>query len=313
MSRVTPPHIESNKQHVTAFWNEILGRATSVIVPLNESRVGIPLYLVHALSGAVTGFRHLAQVLGPEQAFYGIQAPTNKRNPEFACSIESIARHYIDALMAFQPEGRFAIGGWSLGSTIALEMAQQLRAGGREVVLLVALDGAPFNTSAVLRPWNPSYYYKLACNLPGWIIYNDLIRGRSFRSLTKRISRKARAFWKMATSWLCTSRISWGDAVEGLVDIPSYTLSQIAFMKALFASVHGYVPKEYSGDVVVYAAKTKPLCPLRQVEAVWAALARRAEIVPVVGIHSSIIEAPHVIPLAEHLRTRLKECYQRVR
>ncbi|HXF13598.1 MAG TPA: porin, partial [Terriglobales bacterium] len=77
--------------------------------------------------------------------------------------------------LAFQPEGPYLLGGWSVGSTIALEMARQLQIADREVELLVALDGAPFNTNSGTSRWNPLYYWKLLRNLPLWVA-DDLMQ-----------------------------------------------------------------------------------------------------------------------------------------
>lgn len=90
----------------------------------------------------------MAQMLGPQLGFYGIQTPTKKRNTEFSASIESISQYYVDNLIEFQPEGSLVLGGHSTGAIIALEMAQQLLARGREVSLLIILDGVLFNTGA---------------------------------------------------------------------------------------------------------------------------------------------------------------------
>jgi hypothetical protein len=54
---------------------------SSIIVPFNESGKGLPLYFVHGIQGEVVSFRHLARLLGPEQGFYGIQAPPEMQNP----------------------------------------------------------------------------------------------------------------------------------------------------------------------------------------------------------------------------------------
>jgi thioesterase domain-containing protein len=105
-------------------------------------------------------------MLGPKQKFYGIQAPTDKRNAEFVSSIESISQYYVNELVKFQPEGPFLLGGHSTGATIALEMSQQLTARGREVSLLVVFDGELFNTGAEIRFRNPLYWLKLLLNLP---------------------------------------------------------------------------------------------------------------------------------------------------
>ena len=144
-------------------------------MPLNDCGQGPAFYCVHSVGGEVMSFRHLSNRLGPEQRFFGIQAPPELRSAEFASSIESMARYYVDELVAFQPEGPYLLGGWSAGSAIALEMAQQMRATGRTVDLLVAIDGAPPGTGAGTSPWSPTYYWKLFCNLPGWVSEDLLV------------------------------------------------------------------------------------------------------------------------------------------
>jgi thioesterase domain-containing protein len=302
---IEPPVRESGAQLV-AFWNEVLGRATSVIVPLNEKGNGPAFYCVHSLGGEAACFRHLAQLLGPEQRFYGIQVPTRKRTAEFASSVEAIAQYYTDALVAFQPDGPFIIGGWSAGSIIGLEMARQLRARGREVLLFVALDGAPYNTGAGISLWNPVYYCKLAGNLPRWI-RDDLMKNSSAKLLFKRVLSKAKAIAKIAVSAVRGDSITRGHAVEGFMDTSSYSHTRMAYMKALFNALRRYVPPEYPERVVVYAAKTQPLCHLLQVDAIWTKIAANAAIVPVKGTHLSIIDRPHVDALAADLRKRLAE------
>ena len=63
-----------------------------------------------------------------------------------------MSQYYVDQLVEFQPEGDFVIGGHYVGAMIALETAQQLRARGREVSLLVVFDGALFNIGT---NWDP--------------------------------------------------------------------------------------------------------------------------------------------------------------
>jgi hypothetical protein len=149
-----------------AFIKEALRKVPDVILPLNDSGTGTPIYCVHCVTGVATGFRFMAQMLGPQQRFYGIQTPTQKRNAGFASSIESISQYYVDALIKSQPKGGFVLGGYSTGAIIALEMAQQLRARGREVNFLVVFDGELFNTGAEISSLNPLYWIKLIWSLP---------------------------------------------------------------------------------------------------------------------------------------------------
>jgi pimeloyl-ACP methyl ester carboxylesterase len=172
-----------------------------VIVPFNEQGNGVPFYCVHSVGGEVASFRHLARILGPDQRFYGIQAPPEMANADFASSIESMARYYTEALMAFQPQGPCILGGRSAGSVIALEMAQLLKASGRAVELLVALDGAPYNTRTETSRWNPLIFGKLLANLPHWVAY-DLLLDFSFPALAARVRNKLAALFKTAAGAL---------------------------------------------------------------------------------------------------------------
>jgi hypothetical protein len=86
-----------------AFVKEGLRKVTNVIVPLNDSGTGSALYCVHCITGVATGFRFMAQMLGPRHRFYGIQTPTKKRNAEFASSIESISHITLKTSSNFSP------------------------------------------------------------------------------------------------------------------------------------------------------------------------------------------------------------------
>ncbi|MGH7088216.1 MAG: alpha/beta fold hydrolase [Stellaceae bacterium] len=298
---------DRRQEHVDAFWNKVLGRAARPILPLNETGIGTPFYCVHPLSGDAACFRDLAALLGPAQRFYGIQMPTPKRNAEGAVSVEAIAEYYADAVAAFQPDGPLALGGWSAGAVIALEVAQLLRGRGRDVALLVAIEGVLYNTGAGLSPWNPLYSCKLVGNLPRWF-RDDLMQNWSFRLFAKRVVSKVIALRRIALSRLQGDSQFRAHSVQGFMDTSSWSDSQVSFMKALFDALCRYVPREYGGRVLVYAAKTEPLYHLLQVGAGWSKIAARSEVVQIGGTHVSLNEKPHIERLADHLRRRLAEC-----
>jgi acyl transferase domain-containing protein/thioesterase domain-containing protein/NADPH-dependent curcumin reductase CurA len=274
-----------------------------IIVPFNEQGEGPPLYMVHSVGGEVASFRHLARLLGPDQRFYGIQAPPEVLHPSFDLSIESIARHYVDALMAFQPEGPCMLGGWSAGSTLALEMAQQLTARGRHVELVVALDGAPFNTGAGTSLWNPLYYWKLLCNLPYWVA-DDLIPEFSLPALLRRVRSKIVALTRVAAK--SVRRKTWAPTeVNGFMDTTHYSPNQMVFMNALYSALCRYVSRPYAGRILLYKSRTEPLYHLFEVERAWGAVAAEVDLVTVRGTHISLVKEPYVGPIAADLRERL--------
>jgi thioesterase domain-containing protein/acyl carrier protein len=279
----------------------------SVIVPFNELGKGPAFYCVHPLDGQVAIFRHLARLLGPEQRFYGIQAPPDSRTAEFAASIESLARHYLEALLAFQPEGPYLLGGWSAGATIALEMAQQLQAGGRQVELLVALDGAPFNSGAATSRWNPRRYWKLARNFPLWFI-DDFMPTFSLSGLAHRV--RARVVWlsKAAVAVLRGQGTVHAD-VDRFVDTTAYSVNQTNFITALTNALYTYVPKPYAGRVLLYKSRTESLLDLWEVEEIWWKLASQVDLVEVPGTHVTIVQEPHLNPIADDLHKRLAQLH----
>jgi thioesterase domain-containing protein len=252
-----------------AFKREVIRKVTDVIVPLNDIGSGPAFYCVHSIGGGVTEFQYLVRRLGPDQQFYGIQAPTNRRNAELGRSIKAMSRHYVSELVKFQPDGAFILGGYSVGATIALEMAQQLIAMGRDVSLLVVLDGELFNTGAELSEWNPLYWLKLLYNVPRWLVdKHRLIDG----------------------------------SIDWLVNRRNFPPDQAAFATALADSCRDYVPDHYPGRVLLFVAKTQPLLWLRQVKTCWTKIAPSSELVEVSGTHLDIIKPPRVTLIAERLR-----------
>jgi thioesterase domain-containing protein len=277
-----------------AFKREVIRKVKDVILPLNDGGCGPAFYCVHAIGGVAADFRHMARMLGPEQKFYGIQTPTDKRNAEFVSSIESVSQYYVDELVKFQPEGPFFLGGHSVGATIALEMSQQLIARGREVSLLVIFDGWLLNTGGEISVLNPLYWFNLLCYLPRWI--NEVLMVKySFQGACR----------------MLVEKFSSRHGVESVVNLSAFTPEHGAFMRGLHDRYIEYVPNNYSGRVLVFAAKTDHLLNHGQVKAAWRKIAPSCEIVEVIGTHVDIMQMPRGLPVAKRLKERIKELSER--
>lgn len=307
----SPTH---NVAALNALFAMTARRSENIILPINDCALNAQnhkpaFYCVHPLSGASgTEFRELARLV-PEVRFYGIQAPVARmHDADFGSSIESLAGYYADALVRFQPDGAFLLGGWSAGATIALELAQNLQRRGREVRLLAAIDGAPENTGAGLRPWHPFYLLAVAANLPGWV-QQDL-RKSPLRSLIRRIRAKASAVSRTAAAGKAgRPGLTGGFAVEGFMDISRYPPHQKLFTIRLYNAILKYRPINYYGEVVVYEAKTKPLYNFPQVGAIWKHLALKSIIIHVNGTHASLLRKGYVHSLADDLQKRIAESW----
>jgi thioesterase domain-containing protein len=309
---------QSSNPALIALFARIYRKLERVILPINDcaldkSNRSSPFYCVHSLSGAGgTDFQHLAKLM-PAVRFYGIQAPPTKmQDPEFGISVESVASYYADTLTKFQPEGPFFLGGWSAGAIIGLEMAQILRARGRVVRLLVAIDAAPKNTSAAFGRWHPIYLLELTRNLPGWIIRDAVKMKRSLPLLMQRGLGKAIAQAKATIDRKRGKENVDFNAIEGFMDVSHYPPHELSFMKRLYAAILSYKPEKYAGNVAAYEAMTRPLLDLPQVGRIWSMLAPGSTIIPMKGTHLSILQPGDVDVLAEDLRQRIAEVSEHV-
>lgn len=120
------------------------------LVPIKPAGSKPPLYIVHGGGLNVLIFNALARNMDNDQPVYGLQAKGLDGVETPLESVEEIAVHYIHEIMENNPEGPYALAGYSFGGIIAYEMAKQLMAKGKTVKTLALLD-----TYAELP-----YYYK---------------------------------------------------------------------------------------------------------------------------------------------------------
>ena len=99
-----------------------------------------PFFLVAGMFGNILNLRHLAMLIGADRAVYGVQAKGLRDDEEPHTRFEDMATAYLEEIRRVQPEGPYFLGGFSGGGISAFEMAQQLRADGEEVAMIVMLD-----------------------------------------------------------------------------------------------------------------------------------------------------------------------------
>lgn len=119
------------------------------IVPMHQGEGGVktPFFLVAGMFGNVLNLRHLAQLLGHDRPFYGLQARGLYGDDAPHHDFVQAATDYIAEMRQVQPRGPYLLGGFSGGGLIAWEIARQLEAAGEAVPLVVLLD-----TPVPLRP-----------------------------------------------------------------------------------------------------------------------------------------------------------------
>jgi amino acid adenylation domain-containing protein len=117
--------------------------SSEILVEIQPHGDSTPLFAVHPAGGSVFCYAELARELGPQQPFFGLQAPDAAFWPEDAETFEQMAGLYIQAIRTVQPSGPYLLAGWSLGGLLAWEMARQLVAEGESIGLLALIDTYP--------------------------------------------------------------------------------------------------------------------------------------------------------------------------
>jgi amino acid adenylation domain-containing protein len=273
------------------------------IAPVKDSGICPPLFCISGIHGNVLLYDKLAKYLGESQPFYGLQPRGIDGMQSPLTSIEAMATYYIQAMRTVQPEGPYFLGGFSLGSKVVWEMAQQLYQQGERVALLALFDGKIKSTNIVRLPFRKRIFLHfqrlreigfpyIALKFPSW---QDWLIGRH-QHWTKRIARR---FY---------NRLQ--------LPLPVY-LRQSAIEESLekagVEAIRNYVIQAYPGKVTLFRADIQEsdqgvgFEPL-DLDSGWGPLASGGlDIQTVSGDHMSMFREPQVQILAQKLQSCLDQ------
>jgi amino acid adenylation domain-containing protein len=264
--------------------------------------LGPALFFVPSVGCELLYCQAIAKYLGPRQPVYGIQPCSSNGRVQQPASVEAIAAEYIEALRAFQPEGPYALAGYSFAGMVAFEMARQLAALGARVQLLAIIDSSPS------RPSNRSGWEFLPAvvasvlNLPLWL-KDDFFQTHP-REMVARLRRHLRAARRRLFG--PSSQRPERSELEILFDVGRLPDHYRDLIEANLRASRCYVPKPYAGRLTLFRARTQPFFCGHRADLGWSKFARggvATHIIP--GTHDSILKEPHVKTLAEGFRAAL--------
>lgn len=111
-----------------------------IVVNLNITGGNLPLFGVSGAPGTIQPFIKLADNLGADQPFYGLQALGLNGKHRPLKSIEEIANLNVQAILSIQKQGPYYLLGYSFGGWVVYEMASQLEKSGHRVAMLAIID-----------------------------------------------------------------------------------------------------------------------------------------------------------------------------
>ncbi len=220
----------------------------SSLVTIRSEGTRPPLFLVHGAEGNVLLYRDLARCLGSDQPVYGLQSQGLDGNDKFLTNFAEMASSYIREIKEVQSGGPYHLGGYCLGGIIALEMAHQLRAMGEQVALVGMIETYNVNTT----PMAQSFWMTLL-HLPQNVFYHlgsVLSVGMSDRK--KFLKEKLKVAMGRLSIRVSTLLASKNQRTK---DSEAPVYPHLAIAKANEQAAYNYVPKSYSGQVVLFRPK----------------------------------------------------------
>ncbi|NVJ25738.1 alpha/beta fold hydrolase, partial [Myxococcus sp. AM011] len=278
--RATVEHVASvlrRESATTSTW--------SPLVRLQEGLGQRPFFCVHAVGGTVLSYAELAKSLGPEQPFFGLQSRGLEGDVPPCESIPEMASLYLSAMKEVQPRGPYRLGGWSMGASIAWEMAHQLQAQGERVEVLALIDGfvRPFDGEGSAPGHDEARRF-------GAMFYSDLMRAAG-----NVVDLTDEGLVRQDPEALMRTLAATSSGVQSLE-----VLRRVFEVNLLAA--WSYVPAPYAGPVVsIEATGTTRVHGWEQVTT------GELTVHAIPGDHYSILRGPDVTRLASLLR----ECFER--
>ena len=258
------------------------------LVPIQTAGARLPFFCVHAVGGNVLNYRLLSRHLGAVQPFYGLQAHGLGPGEVPHATVEEMATAYLDEVRRQQPRGPYRLGGASSGGVIAFEMAQQLRAAGEPVSMLVLMDTflrGPLATRLLERR-GASLMRRLGMRLDYHVGHLLL---RTPREGVDYLAARARA------------RAHGGDgALDEALRVGTPAIRRV--IEANIRALARYVPRPYRGTAVMLLSRDEPDRAAYDGRLAWADLMEDGLTVRLIpGDHENMLDEPTVAGVAAAL------------
>ena len=211
------------------------------IVPLQPHGRRVPVFAVPGHNGNVFSFRFLAQRLGEDQPFFGLQPPGVDGECEPLTSVEDLAAYFAARIRAFQPDGPYSIAGHCAGGTIAFELARQLQQQGAAITFL-ALFSSPY----------PTWFRRVPQLLERFAHQVDWLR-HHVRTLASLSNRERRLYVTAKMAERRRQRRARRDAPPPEVVAPDPVILQRAKVEAAtLTALRRHIPRQFAGRVALF-------------------------------------------------------------
>lgn len=265
------------------------------LVPIRASGTRPPLFLVHGAEGNILMYRDLAKHLGADQPVFGLQSRGLDNKTEINGEFEEVAETYLKAIQQQQHSGPYFIGGYCLGGTLALEIAQQLKRQGQEVGLLFMIENYNIQT----LKWPLPVHVRIANGfLNAWYHVANLF---AFRNSEKWAFFRTKLNTEISRIKISTL-VSFSSVMKAVGAKAGFDFPHVRVNKIYDEALTRYRPNAFDGELVLFGAQ-KQLAGFKDPLYGWSHVAMKGiELFTLpVKPRGSLVE-PYVRNLARSLR-----------
>lgn len=263
----------------------------SSLVPIQSGKSGkLPLFFIHPVGGNILEYYPLAKYMGQEYPMYGLQSQGLDGKQPFLSRIEDMASHYIQEIRMIQPDGPYLLIGYSMGATIAYEIAVQLSAQGQKIALLGLLDQLAPNTPKI----RPSLLTTISIH---WRNLAQLPSNRRLNYFKRRTIDRFRGFEER-------------DYILDGVNIDNLNPELLNMLDANIGSSENYIPGNYPGDITLFRCNIQPICDAIQPQLGWERIVTgNIKIYPMEGDHFTLLREPFTKVIADKLMAAIESAH----
>ncbi len=272
------------------------GLFESSLVPIKTTGSKPPLYLIHGGGLHVLMFQTLAANMDAEQPIYALQAKGLNGEGEPLSRIEDMATHYIQEIEKLNLNQPYALAGYSFGGLIAFEMAKQLKAANKEVLMLSVFD-------TVIKPelteLESSFTEKIA-TIGKKVAWNlkDLVKHP-----VDNFSYRKYVYQRRLNNWKYKMLKD-----DKYVDYDKQNPLESIVSKSNFDAWNNYKITPYDGQLYLFRAKEQRFFIRDQHFLGWKPfIKRKIHILDVPGDHLSLFNPPNGITFAKILQQLLND------
>ena len=277
----------------------------AALLPLAEDPADVrPLFFAPTISGRVTDYFHLSDLLKGTAPMYGLQMRGLRDGEEMHDNIRDAAEFYIERMREIQPKGPYSLAGYSAGGTVSLAIAEALHEQGETTDLLLMIDVVPMGINIASPFSSPRRLWRLGRTTIDRI--KELFEGEDFfRNLINRGKPALQRLWSRIWPFAKEPDVYVEDVFQR-AGMSELTSEEAARMQMHLDTTTDFQPRRHPLNVVLIRSSHDPFEGPFELDLGWKEAVTgniQVEVIPL--RHHDFLDRNHIGLVAEIMKNHL--------